>query len=176
MEHRLDGEADRIDQVQAAWRAELPGVDVGSIGVVGRAVELVHRVEQARGAALAGLGSDRATFDLLATLRRAGRPYELTVGELQRLSLVTTGAVSQRVERAARAGLVHRRPVPGDARRVVVGLTEAGVAAAAAQLVAVLDAEREVLRPLTDDQRRALEQLLRAWALGYGVPPVGQDP
>jgi DNA-binding MarR family transcriptional regulator len=161
--------ADRVDEVQAAWRAELPGWDVSSVGIVGRAVELVHWIEQARSAGLAAHGSDRATFDLLATLRRAGPPYRLTVGELQRLSLVTTGAVSQRVERAARAGLVRRTPVPGDARKVVVELTEQGRAAAAELLRVVLDAEQSVLEPLDADERRALEELLRAWSVRLGA-------
>jgi DNA-binding MarR family transcriptional regulator len=160
---------DRVDQVQAAWRAELPDQDVSSVGVVGRMVELVHRIEQARGAALAAHGSDRATFDLLATLRRAGPPYRLTVGELQRLSLVTTGAVSQRVERAERAGLVRRTSAAGDARKVVVELTEAGMTTTADLLRVVLDAEQAVLRPLDGEQRRALEELLRAWSVGLGA-------
>ncbi|MCU1620707.1 MAG: Transcriptional regulator, MarR family [Modestobacter sp.] len=168
-EQEAAGPIDRVDQVQAAWRAELPDWDVSSVGVIGRLVELAHWTEQARGAALAAHGSDRATFDLLATLRRAGPPYRLTVGELQRLSLVTTGAVSQRVERAARRGLVRRTPVAGDARKVVVELTEDGRAAAAELLRVVLDAEQGVLEPLGADERRALEELLRAWSVGLGA-------
>jgi DNA-binding MarR family transcriptional regulator len=167
---------DRVDQVQAAWRAELPDQDVSSVGVVGRMVELVHRIEQARGAALAAHGSDRATFDLLATLRRAGPPYRLTVGELQRLSLVTTGAVSQRVERAERRGLVRRTPAEGDARRVVVELTEQGRGAAAELLRVVLDAEQSVLAPLAADDRQALEGVLRAWSIGLGAARAVDPP
>jgi DNA-binding MarR family transcriptional regulator len=112
----------------------------------------------------------------------AGPPYRLTVGELQRLSLVTTGAVSQRVERAARRGLVRRSPAAGDARKVVVELTEDGrTAAAAAELLrVVLDAEQSVLEPLDADDRPALEELLRAWSVGLGaaraVGPVADPP
>ena len=156
---------DRVDEVQAQWRAALPEVDVSSIGLVGRVVEVAYRIERERGAALARLGSDRATFDLLATLRRAGR-RPMTVGDLQRASLVTTGAISQRVERAERAGLVRRTAVAGDGRKVVVELTGAGYEAAAVQLRAVLEAEQAVLRPLGADQRTVLQELLRAWIAG----------
>jgi DNA-binding MarR family transcriptional regulator len=173
--HLAEVPVDRVDQVQAQWRAELPGVDVSSIGLVGRVVEVAYRIERERGAALARLGSDRATFDLLATLRRAGR-RSMTVGDLQRASLVTTGAISQRVERAERAGLVRRTAVAEDGRKVVVELTGAGYEAAAVQLRAVLEAEQAVLRPLDADQRTALQELLRAWVAGLGPGHDAERP
>jgi DNA-binding MarR family transcriptional regulator len=160
---------DRVDEVQAAWRVELPGLDVGSIALVGRLLEVAHRIERARGAALAEVGSDRATFDLLAGLRRSGPPHRMTVGDLQRISLVTTGAVSQRVERAERAGLVRRTTTPEDARKVVVELTQAGHEAVVVQLRAVLAADEESLRPLGSRQREMVQVVLREWVAGLGV-------
>jgi DNA-binding MarR family transcriptional regulator len=165
---------DRVDAVQAAWRRELPAVDVGSIGVVGRLVELVHQIERVRGSALAEQGSDRATFDLLATIRRAGPPYRMTVGDLQRASLVTTGAISQRVERAESAGLVRRAPVPGDGRKVTVELTPAGFEASATLLRTVIAAEASLLSPLSESQRAWLTEVLRAWSAALADTGPGQ--
>jgi DNA-binding MarR family transcriptional regulator len=167
----MSSASDRVDAVQAAWRRELPGVDVASIGIVGRLIEIVHHIERVRAVALAAEHSDRATFDLLATLRRAGSPYRLTVGELQRASLVTTGAITQRVERAEAAGLVRRAAVAGDGRKVTVALTAAGFEASARLLRIVLAAEESVLKHLDDTDRDALVLLLRAWssALEPGV-------
>ncbi|TVT22052.1 MarR family transcriptional regulator [Amycolatopsis acidiphila] len=160
----MSSASDRVDAVQAAWRRELPDVDVGSIGIVGRLVEVVHHIERVRAVALAAENSDRATFDLLATLRRAGSPYRMTVGELQRASLVTTGAITQRVERAEAAGLVQRAAVPGDGRKVTVGLTATGFEASARLLRTVLAAEEAALKPLADADRERLVALLRGWS------------
>lgn len=136
--------------------------------------QLVHTIDRVRGVALAAEGGDRATFDLLATLRRAGAPYRMSVGDLQRQSLVTTGAVSQRVERAERAGLVRRVATAEDGRKVMVELTAEGHDAAARMLSAVLAAEQTLLRPLSEDQCAALRDLLRTWSQGLtGVLGAG---
>jgi DNA-binding MarR family transcriptional regulator len=164
------GAADRVEAVQAAWRRELPDVDVGSVAVVGRLLDVAHSVERVRAVALAAEGSDWATFDLLATLRRSGPPHRMSVGDLQRASLVTTGAVSQRVERAERAGMVRRVPVPDDARKVAVELTVEGYQVAARLLRAVMAADRTLLEPLDGAQRAMLREILRAW--GTALDPT----
>lgn len=160
----MSSASDRVDAVQTAWQRELPGVDVTSIGIVGRLVEIVHHILRVRAVALAAEHSDPATFDLLATLRRAGPPHRLTVGELRAASLVTTGAITQRVERAEAAGLVRRAAVPGDGRKVTVALTAAGFEASARLLHVVLAADESVLKHLDDRDREQLVHLLRGWS------------
>ena len=154
---------DRVEAVQAAWRRELPDVDVSSVAVVGRLLDIAHSVERVRAVALAAEGSDWATFDLLATLRRSGPPYRMSVSDLQRASLVTTGAVSQRVERAERAELVRRVPVPDDARKVAVELTVEGYRTAARLVRVVMAADRTLLETLDEAQRAVLRDILRSW-------------
>jgi DNA-binding MarR family transcriptional regulator len=154
---------DRVEAVQAAWRRELPDVDVSSVAVVGRLLDVAHSVERIRAVALAAEGSDWATFDLLATLRRSGPPYRMSVGDLQRASLVTTGAVSQRVERAEQAGLVRRVPVPDDARKVAVELTVEGYRSAARLVRVVMAADRTLLENLDEAERAVLRDVLRSW-------------
>ncbi len=107
------------------------------------------------------LGIDAATLDLLSTLRRAGEPYRLTPGELARLTLVSAGAISQRVARAEAAGLVSRVRGDGDGRSVGVGLTPAGHALVERAVDDLLRYEESLLSSLDTDQREQLTALLR---------------
>src|SRR4051812_43843752 len=117
---------DAVDRIEQAWRRERPDVDPGSIQLVTRVWRLARHLDRARARSLAELGSDSSTLDLLATLRRGGPPYRLTAGELHRASLLTTGAISQRLARAEREGLVRRTTAPPDRRVVQVELTARG--------------------------------------------------
>ncbi|TDD58623.1 MarR family transcriptional regulator, partial [Kribbella antibiotica] len=113
---------------------------------------------------LADLGIDSATLDLLSVLRRAGSPYELTTRELARRTLVTAGAISQRVTRAEDAGLVTRTPAPGTTRAVLITLTPAGHALIERSVDQVLTRESELVASLSPQARThlatALQQLL----------------
>ncbi|HET7475895.1 MAG TPA: MarR family transcriptional regulator, partial [Dermatophilaceae bacterium] len=109
----------------------------------------------------AGHGLERWEFDVLAALRRSGYPYELSPGVLVQQTLVTSGTMTNRVDRLERRGLVHRRPDPADRRGVIVALTEAGRAAVDAALADLLDRERSLLEGLTAADQRALADLLR---------------
>jgi DNA-binding MarR family transcriptional regulator len=105
---------------------------------------------------LADLGVDPATLDLLSVLRRAGRPYELTTRELSRRTLVTAGAISQRVARAEDAGLVTRRTATDGSRAVLVTLTDAGHDLIERTVDQVLTRESELVASLSPANRAAL--------------------
>lgn len=184
MEHAASADvpADRADATAQAWERERPGTPAGSIGVVTRIWWLAKLFGDDRRRTLAAAGVDAATLDLLSELRRTGAPYQLTTRELAIRSRVTAGAVSQRVARAERAGLVRRQPAP--ARAVVVTLTDAGHDLVERTVDRVLSREAELLADLSPAQRQALADTLRHLLarvtdrLGTPPPPgqVGEDP
>ncbi|MGW4205969.1 MarR family winged helix-turn-helix transcriptional regulator [Streptomyces sp. NPDC004726] len=147
--------------IAAAWRRERPGTPVGSIGIVTPIWQLAKLFGDDRRRVLARAGVDSATLDLLSVLRRSGEPYTLSTRELGRRSLVTAGAVSQRVARAEREGLVTRRPGEGRPRTVQVTLTRAGHDLVEATVDRVLHREADMIDGLTPEQQTALTELLR---------------
>ncbi len=155
---------DSIDRIEAAWNRERPDVDVSSIGIISRIWRIGRHLEHARKERLAAFGTDRVTLDVLAMLRRAGPPFRMTAGELTRHSLISSGGVSQRLEKLERAGLVARHIHSEDRRRIDVELTPAGVTLIDSILADLMAHEAALLSDLTvaeqDDLRRILKRLL----------------
>ncbi|MCB5911785.1 MarR family winged helix-turn-helix transcriptional regulator [Streptomyces pinistramenti] len=150
-----------VEEIAAAWERERPGTPVSSIGIVTPIWQLAKLFGDNRRRVLTRAGVDPATLDLLSVLRRGGEPYALTTRELARRSLVTAGAVSQRVARAEREGLVTREPGTGRPRSVLVRLTAAGHELVEATVDHVLGREAELLDTLTAEQQDQLAGLLR---------------
>ncbi|GAO12803.1 MarR family transcriptional regulator [Streptomyces lydicamycinicus] len=150
-----------VEEIAAAWERERPGTPVSSIGIVTPIWQLAKLLGDDRRRVLTRAGVDPATLDLLSVLRRGGAPYTLTTRELGRRSMVTAGAVSQRVARAEREGLVTRRPGEGRPRTVLVELTPAGHALVEATVDQVLYREAELIDGLTPGQQTQLAGLLR---------------
>lgn len=142
---------------------ERPDVDVRPQGVIGR----LHRVGMHLTDAIVEVygrhGLGEGEFDVLAALRRAGHPYERVPGELASHTMVTTGAVTKRVDRLERAGLVARRAAEHDGRSRVVALTHAGLQLIDEVFTEHMRNERALLDGLTDRQVAQLESLLTAW-------------
>jgi DNA-binding MarR family transcriptional regulator len=157
---------DGVDEIERAWRRERLGTPVGSIGVLTRIRRIGKLLEDDRRRTLRRLGIDAATLDLLSTLRRAGSPYHLSPSELARRTLVSAGAISQRVARAERDGLVQRVRAGRDARSVRVTLTPAGHALVERTVDDLLRHEEALLAPLTDSERTRLAALLRTLLAG----------
>jgi DNA-binding MarR family transcriptional regulator len=152
---------DEVDELVARWRAERPDLDVAPLQVLSRVSRLARHLDRARTAAFAAHGLQAWEFDVLSALRRQGPPYQLSPGALLRATLVTSGTMTNRIDRLADAGLVSRRPDPADKRGVLVALTERGRAAADAALADLLASERELLTGLNTAQQRELAALLR---------------
>nr|WP_276611107.1 MarR family transcriptional regulator [Kineococcus siccus] len=108
-------------------------------------------------------------FDVLAALRRAGAPHELSPGQLLVQTLVTSGTMTNRVDRLVTRGLVQRRPAPDDGRSVLVRLTDAGAQAVDAALADLVRAEHRMLGVLAPDERQVLAALLRRVAAPFEV-------
>ena len=153
--------ADDVDRIVSAWRRERPDLDVTPLEVLSRVSRLARRLDLARGTAFAEHGLDGWEFDVLSALRRAGTPYELSPGQLVTETLVTSGTMTNRVDRLAARGYVERRPDPTDRRGVIVRLTTSGMAVVDAALADLLAHEHDLLADLGADEREELSQLLR---------------
>ena len=152
---------DEVDDLVAAWARERGDLDLAPVEVFSRVTRLARHVDRVRSAAFAGFGIEIWEFDVLAALRRAGAPYELSPGRLLRETLVTSGTMTNRVDRLAARGLVERYPDPDDRRGVLVRLTPEGLEAVDSAFEALLAAERELLSGLSTGDRRQLAELLR---------------
>src|SRR5580692_1373740 len=152
---------DEVDEIVARWRSERPDLDVAPLGVLSRVTRLARHLDRVRRDAFAAHGLETWEFDVLSALRRAGPPYQLSPGALLRATLVTSGTMTNRIDRLAEAGLVFREPDPRDRRGVLVTLSERGRSVVDAALTDLLDRERALLAALSDDQRSVLADLLR---------------
>ena len=152
---------DEVDRLVAAWRRERPDLDVEPLEVLSRVSRLARHLDRARRHAFAEHGLEPWEFDVLTSLRRAGSPYQLSPGQLLTQTLVTSGTMTNRIDRLAKRGLVERLPDPGDRRGVLVRLTEEGQDRADHALAALLGQEQAILAELSSAQRGELAGLLR---------------
>ena len=167
----MSGPADAVDLILEQWTRERPDLDCSPMGIVGRITQLQREVFLAQRATFARHGLDAPSFDVLAALRRAGRPYQLTPTALMRTALVTSGAITQRLDRLEEKGQITRERSDADGRAVVVTLTDAGRAALDAALPDHLETERKLLDGLPPEEREQLASLLRRLLVGLGRVP-----
>lgn len=152
---------DEVARIVAAWRRERPDLEVGPLEVLSRVTRLARHLDRARSGAFAEHGVEGWEFDVLAALRRAGAPYELSPGQLVTQTLVTSGTMTNRVDRLAQRGLVERLPDPRDRRGVTVRLTKAGRARVDDTFAALLAREHGLLAALDGAQQADLSALLQ---------------
>jgi DNA-binding MarR family transcriptional regulator len=152
---------DEVDRLVAAWARERPDLDVRPLEVLSRVTRLARHLDRARRTAFTAHDLEVWEFDVLAALRRAGRPYVLSPGQLLAQTLVTSGTMTNRVDRLQARRLVERLPDPADRRGVQVRLTPQGKERVDAALADLLARERELLATLSSRDREALSGLLR---------------
>ncbi len=162
-----EDEQDEVDRIVEAWQRERGDLEVTPLHVLSRVSRLARHLDLARGSAFAQHRLEGWEFDVLSALRRAGAPYELSPGQLVKQMLVTSGTMTNRVDRLERRGLVHRKPRPGDRRGVIVGLTQEGRKVVDSAMADLLDRERELLAELPEGERRQLAELLRRLLLPF---------
>jgi DNA-binding MarR family transcriptional regulator len=161
---------DEVDRLVGAWQRERPDLDVAPLEVLSRVSRLARHLDRARRTAFAEHGLEQWEFDVLSALRRAGEPYELSPGNLLTQTLVSSGTMTNRIDRLEGSGLVQRLPAPRDRRGVLVRLTSQGRSRVDAALADLLAREREILAALGEDERTQLAGLLRALVLPFDHP------
>lgn len=159
--------SDEVDRLVLAWQRERPDLDVAPMQVLSRVTRLARYLDRHRRAAFAEHALESWEFDVLAALRRAGEPYQLSPGRLLRETLVTSGTMTNRVDRLAARGLVSRQDNPADRRAVLVTLTPAGKRAVDAAMSALLASEHDILAGLSGAERDTLAGLLRTLVMPY---------
>jgi DNA-binding MarR family transcriptional regulator len=153
--------SDAVDAVTAQWRRERPDVDVWPMEVVGRVSRLSRLLERELRGPFAEHGLESFEFDVLATLRRSGAPYELTAGALLKAAMVTSGAITNRIDKLEAKGLVQRVRDSGDRRTVRIRLSERGLELIDELLVVHVANEVRLLSGLAPADRDHLIVLLR---------------
>lgn len=152
---------DEVDRLVAAWRRERPDLDVEPLEVLSRVSRLARHLDRARRLAFSEHQLEPWEFDVLTSLRRAGAPYQLSPGQLLTQTLVTSGTMTNRIDRLTKKGLVERLPDPSDRRGVLVRLTPEGRDRADQALAGLLAQERAILARLSRTERGELAALLR---------------
>jgi len=155
-----DGATDDVAQIVAQWRRERPDLDVAPMLVVGRIFRLAHVLDGALRPPFAAARLHGGDFDVLAALRRAGAPYLARPHELSTSLLVTTGAITKRLDRLEAAGLVERRERADDGRGKLVRLTAAGLELTDRLMEQHLATQRRLLAALTLQEAEQLQALL----------------
>lgn len=168
---------DHVDRVLQQWRAERPDLEASPMGVVGRIQRASRLLERGLSENFARHDLQLWEFDILGTLRRSGPPYRLAAGALSDSSMVTSGAITNRIDRLVDRGLVTRETDPGNRRSVVVTLTESGRAIVDNVLVHHVAYEERLLACLDAEEQQQLAALLRTLLSGLGdVPPRSTAP
>lgn len=158
---------DEVDRLVAAWARERPDLDVRPLEVLSRVTRLARHLDRARRTAFAAHDLETWEFDVLAALRRTGRPYALSPGQLLAQTMVTSGTMTNRVDRLETRGLVQRLPDPADRRGVRVRLTARGKERVDAALADLLERERGLLHGLSRPDQEVLSGLLRRLVLPF---------
>lgn len=159
--------SDPVDAILAQWQRERPDLDVSPMGVIGRMGRLAKHLERAIGKTFSEFGLNVGEFDVLATLRRSGHPYQLSPTALFNTLMVTSGTMTHRIDQLERAGLVRRIPDPSDRRGMLITLTDQGFDLIEKAVEAHVMNEHQILGALKKSERESLTLLLRKLLLSF---------
>ncbi len=152
---------DEVDLLVQAWRKERGDLDLTPVEVFSRITRVAKLLDLARKRAFAAHELEGWEFDVLAALRRAGKPYVLSPGRLVKETLVTSGTMTNRIDRLETRGFVRREADPDDRRGVLVALTPSGNKQVDAAFAELIEQERLLLAPMSDQERGQLAGLLK---------------
>ena len=158
---------DHVDRILAQWATERPDLDVGPMGLFGRLKRLTDHLQAEIDAVYRKHGLSFAAFDVLATLRRSGPPYALSPTDLINWTMVTSGTMTNRIDRLQTQGLIERRPNPDDGRSTVVALTETGFALIDTVINEHVANQHRLIAQLPEDLRAGFEDGLRSWLASF---------
>ena len=156
---------DEVDRLIADWKRERPDLDLSPLEVLSRITRIARHLDMARHNAFAEL--DTWGFDVLAALRRAGEPHQLTPGQLIQETMVTSGTMTNRLDRLEQMSLITRQADPRDGRGSLVTLTKSGMKAVDSAMEDLLEREREFLKTLSKSELKELASYLSAVAAPF---------
>ncbi|WP_170383160.1 MarR family winged helix-turn-helix transcriptional regulator [Ruegeria atlantica] len=152
---------DHVDRIVAQWNKARPDLDVGPMEVIGRLSRLTAKLRSEMEKTWKAYGLNAASFDVLATLRRSGKPDGLSPGELLDLTMVTSGTMTNRIDQLVKHGLVERVPNPEDKRGFLIRLTEPGFATIDQAVGDHVETQHRLLRGLAPAEAEGLNRLLK---------------
>jgi DNA-binding MarR family transcriptional regulator len=152
---------DAFDKTQEQWKREWPEADTSGLEAIGRILLLAKYLHQSVAQRLGIFDLDLWGFDVLATLRQQGPPYQLSPRELCKAAVLSSGAMTNRLDRLEAAGLLGRRPDTNDRRSLIIELTPKGKDLVDEAITARLEEANEAAAPLSESERRELIRLLR---------------
>ncbi|WP_299493998.1 MarR family transcriptional regulator [uncultured Shewanella sp.] len=158
---------DHVDTILTQWAKERPDLDSSPMAVTGRLAKLNHIVSQAQSQVFSEFSLNMGEFDVLATLLRSGSPYSLTPNQLLQTLMLSSGAMTNRVDRLEAKSLVYRQADPNDRRGVLVTLTETGETLINQVIKKHVDRGHRLLEPLTVQEQEALADLLKKLLIEY---------
>jgi DNA-binding MarR family transcriptional regulator len=158
---------DEVDRIVDAWERERPDLDFAPLQVLSRVGRLARHLERARRTAFAASDLELWEFDVLSALRRAGAPYQLSPKALLQQTLVSSGTMTNRIDRLVERELVERETDPNDGRGILVVMTERGRDRVDSAIALLLVGESELLDGLSPVERERLSALLRKLSLDF---------
>lgn len=159
--------SDPVDAILAQWQRERPDLDVSPMGIIGRMTRLAKHLERGIQETFSDFDLHIGEFDVLATLRRSGQPYQLSPTELFNTLMVSSGTMTHRIDRLEQAHLVRRIPDPDDRRGTLIQLTDKGFEVIEEAVTAHVANEHRLLNGLEEAERRSLAQLLRKLLMSF---------
>lgn len=154
-------EPDHVDMIVSQWQEHRPDVDVSGMEIIGRISRLERMIRPRLNATFARHDLESWEFDVLATLRRSGPPFRLSAGQLLRSMMITSGTMTNRIDRLEERGFIRRLADPEDRRSVLVELTKSGLSKIDAALPDHAENEQRIIEPLSSRDRATLVRLLR---------------
>ncbi|OJF90534.1 MarR family winged helix-turn-helix transcriptional regulator [Pararhizobium antarcticum] len=158
---------DHVDRILAQWRRERPDIDVEPMGVLGRLARLSTYLGREIEKTFLELGLSSASFDVLAALRRSGRPYRLSPGDLLATTMITSGTMTNRIDQLEKAGLVERLSNPEDRRSVLIALKPEGLDLVERAVTAHVANQHRLTALLEPDEQSALDAILRKYLTAF---------
>ena len=167
---------DRIDKILQQWDKESPQMEVSALAVTGRMLRIARLLEKHREALLVEYGLNVWSFDVVATLRRQGAPYQLKPTDLYDLLMISSGAMTNRIDRLEQEGIVVRVRDPNDRRSVSVQLTPKGIELTNTVMPILFEREQQFLEQFTKAETQTLIKLLRRFLLVFDEQEVRSPP
>ena len=158
---------DPVDTILAQWQRERPDLDISPMGVIGRILRLSKHLEQRLKPTFAEFGLNLGDFDVLATLWRSGEPFQLSPTAMFNTMMVTSGTMTNRLDRLEKVELIRRMPDPNDRRGTLIQLTNKGFELIEQAIAAHVENEHRILGGAESLDRETLDRLLRELLLSF---------